>query len=94
MAYLSLVRPSLEYAASAWDPYLIKDITAIEKIQRRAAHWVTSNYNWKNGISITSTLADLKWPTLAQCRQIINVQTRGILPIYTSTHCLKNSTTL
>ena len=32
MAYLSLVRPSLEYAASAWDPYLIKDITAIEKI--------------------------------------------------------------
>ena len=43
MAYLSLVRPSLEYAASAWDPYLIKDITAIEKIQRRAARWVTSN---------------------------------------------------
>ena len=33
MAYLSLVRPSLEYAASAWDPYLIKDITAIEKFR-------------------------------------------------------------
>ena len=31
MAYLNLVRSSLEYAASAWDPYLIKDITAIEK---------------------------------------------------------------
>ena len=54
MAYLSLVRPSLEYTASAWDPYLIKDITAIEKIQRRAARWVTSNYDWRNGISITS----------------------------------------
>ena len=74
MVYLSLVRPSLKYAASAWDPYLIKDITAIEKIQRRAARWViiTSNYDWRNGISITSirALADLKWPTLAQCRQM------------------------
>ena len=70
MAYLSLVRPSLEYAASAWDPYLIKDITAIEKIQRRAVRWVTSNYDWRNDISITSTLADLKWLTLVQCRQM------------------------
>ena len=70
MAYLSLVRPSLKYAASAWDPYLIKDITAIEKIQRQAARWVTSNYDWRNGISITSTLAGLKWPTLAQHRQM------------------------
>ena len=70
MAYLSLVRPSLEYAASAWDPYLIKDITAIEKIQRRAARWVTSSYDWRNCISITSTLADFKWPTLAQRRQM------------------------
>ena len=68
--YFTVFRPSLEYAASAWDPYLIKDITAIEKIQRRAARWVTSNYDWRNGISITSTLADLKWPTLAQRRQM------------------------
>ena len=68
--YFMVFQPSLEYAASAWDPYLIKDITAIEKIQRRAVRWVTSNYDWRNGISITSTLADLKWPTLAQCRQM------------------------
>ena len=33
MAYLSLVQPSLEYASSAWDPYLIKDIKAIEKFR-------------------------------------------------------------
>ena len=54
----SLVQPSLEYASSAWDPYLIKDIMAIEKIQGHAAHWVTANYDWGNGISITSTLTD------------------------------------
>ena len=70
MAYCSLVRPTLEYASAAWDPYLVKDITAIESIQRRAARWVTSNFDWRNGTSITSTLADLQWPTLSQRRQI------------------------
>ena len=33
MAYLSLVQPSLEYAASAWDPYLIKDIAQLKKFR-------------------------------------------------------------
>ena len=70
MAYLSLVQPSLEYASSTWNPYLIKDIMAIEKIQRHAACWVTANYNWRNGISITSTLTDLGWPILSKRRQI------------------------
>ena len=35
--YKSLVRPILEYAALVWSPYLIKDITALEKGQRRAS---------------------------------------------------------
>ena len=73
MAYLSLVQPSLEYASSTWDPYLIKDIMAIEKIQRHAAHWVIANYDWRNSISITSTLTDLGWPTLSNRRQIFRL---------------------
>ena len=86
MAYLSLVRPSLEYAASAWDPFLIKDITAIEKIQRRAACWVTSNYDWRNGISITSTLADLKWPTLVFYQSIHQLIALRIPPHFNRTN--------
>ena len=35
--YKSLVRPILEYAAPVWSPYLIKDIAALEKVQRRAS---------------------------------------------------------
>ena len=35
--YKSLVRPILEYAAPVWSPYLIKDIVALEKVQRRAS---------------------------------------------------------
>ncbi len=36
-AYKSLVLSVLEYAASAWDPYLAKDEHQLEMVQRRAA---------------------------------------------------------
>ena len=34
-AYISLVRPHLEYAAAAWDPYLVCDCKQLKKVQRR-----------------------------------------------------------
>ena len=55
-AYLTLVRPILEYA-SPWDPHLIKDSDQIEKVQRTAARWVTSDYGWSS--SVTAMLAGL-----------------------------------
>ena len=33
--YLSLVRPILEYAVPVWCPYLVKDIRALESVQRK-----------------------------------------------------------
>ena len=32
----SLVRLVLEYTAPAWNPYLAKDVLALERVQRRA----------------------------------------------------------
>ena len=36
MLYLSTVRPHMEYASSVWDPYLKKNIDAIEHVQKFA----------------------------------------------------------
>jgi len=67
-AYLTIVRPTLEYAACVWDPhqeYLIYDI---EKIQHRAARWVLSDYSYYS--SVTDMLKRLKWPTLQERRHV------------------------
>ena len=44
LAYISIMRPLLEYGSAVWDPYLQKDIQSIEMVQRRAAHLVKSDY--------------------------------------------------
>jgi len=33
LAYLELVCPQVEYAPSAWSPWLLHDITKLEKLQ-------------------------------------------------------------
>lgn len=43
-AYMSLVRPFIEYASCAWDPHTEQLIAEVEKIQRRAARFVLSDY--------------------------------------------------
>ena len=45
-AYISLVRPILDYSLIVWDPYYtyIQDIAKIEQIQKQAARFITRNY--------------------------------------------------
>ena len=58
----TLVRPKLQYACSAWDPHHQKDKAALERIQRKAARFVTGNYD--RTTSVTEMLQDLQWDTL------------------------------
>jgi hypothetical protein len=43
--YKAIVRPHLEYASQAWNPYLKKDRTNLEKIQRRFTKMITCLHN-------------------------------------------------
>jgi hypothetical protein len=67
-AYNTFVRPSLEYASTVWDPHTQANINKVESIQRRAARFVTNNYDPR--ASVTTLLQDLNWPTLQHRRQL------------------------
>ena len=69
-AYLGLVRPLLEYASQAWDPYTDNLSNEIDKIQRRAARFVTSDYQNYDPGSVTTLLKDLGWMSLKNRREV------------------------
>ena len=66
MAYNTLVRPQLEYAAAVWDPHTKGKTSQVEKVQRRAARWVSCNY--VRLASVTDMTETLGWRSLAQRR--------------------------
>ena len=65
--YVSLVRPTLEYASSVWDPYQQNDIHRLEMVQRRAARYVTNRYHSTS--SVSSMIEQLEWTTLQERRK-------------------------
>ena len=66
-AYKALVRPSLEFASSAWDPYLKKHKKKLEAVQRRAARWTVNRHRQTS--SVGQMLDQLQWPTLEERRR-------------------------
>jgi len=88
-AYKAIVRPSLEYCSTVWDPHTQVQARTLEKVQRRAARWVTGRYH--NTSSVTDMLADLKWRELAQRRvdsrlYMMFKMTRGLVNIHFANH--------
>ena len=71
MLYKSLVRPILEYASPVWSPYLVKDILAIEKIQRRASRIALGQKPQE--MSYEERCKILKWSTLDQRREFLSL---------------------
>ena len=63
-----MVRPILEYGSSVWDPHTGKLQEELEKVQNRAARFVTRNYVYETG-SMTDILGQLKWESLKKRRK-------------------------
>ena len=103
-AYISMVRPSLEYCASGWNPNQKDLIQKIEMIQRRAARYVSNRF--RNTSSVTSMLDTLKWEPLESRRtkvqltllfkiinDLVDIRADGYLASSTGrtrqSHCMK-----
>ena len=66
-AYISLIRPALEYSCSVWHPHKKSNKDQIEKVQRGAARFVSNNFRRK--ASVSEMLHDLGWQSLDGRRQ-------------------------
>ncbi|KAJ4430057.1 hypothetical protein ANN_22265 [Periplaneta americana] len=64
IAYLTLMRPLMEYGTTCWDPYRIYQINSLERIQYRAAKFVKGKREDGN-----DTIKELKWETLENRRR-------------------------
>ena len=60
----SLIRPTTEYASTAWDPHTSRNINQLEAVQRRAARFVMGDY--KTTSSTSQMICHLRWDSLQQ----------------------------
>ena len=64
----NLSKRVLEYGSSVWDPPGVVLQQELERMQKRAARFVTGNYKYET-VSITGILGQLKWESLKKRRK-------------------------
>ena len=58
----------MDYGSLVWDPPGVVLQEELESVQKRAARFVTGNYNYETG-SMTGILGQLKWESLKKRRK-------------------------
>ena len=75
LAYTSLIRSHLAFASAssaAWELgsiYTVRNTNCLDKVQRRAARFVKSDYRHTRPTSVSHLVSDLGWQPLTQCRK-------------------------
>ena len=68
-AYISLVRSTMEYASTIWDPCSQGDIDKLERVQRKAARFAKKDYKSRTPGCVTNMLKDLDLSPLSDRRR-------------------------
>ncbi len=71
LAYLFLLRSQLECTCVAYDPYKTKDISNLEKVQRKPIWFIKQDYSKYN--SVTRMTHELNWKNLEDRRKDIKL---------------------
>ena len=84
----------MKNASTSWDPHYKKDISTLERVQRKAAHFCLQNFN--KTASVTDMLSDLKWDTLALRRKknrltVMYKLSHNLVDITTEEYLIPNS---
>ena len=73
VAYISLVRSTMEYGATIWNPYMKGDIDKLERIQNRGLRFIKKNYRSRETGSITNMRRQLEMETLEERRHSLRL---------------------
>ena len=73
LLYLTCIRPNLVYAAELWDPFLAKDISRLEQVQKFAAKICCRSWSGERS-HYNNMLESLSIPTLEKRRKELKLR--------------------
>ena len=96
LAYLAMVRSTLEYGCLIWDSYTSKDIDELESIQKRITRFIKQDYKSRESGCVTNMLKDLELKPLQERRKHIRLTmfykaVEGLVPAIASEDYLKET---
>ena len=69
-----IVRPHLEYASTSWNPYTKRNIYKLESVQRRAARFVLSFYDYNSTADLSGKIQkSLQWFSFQHRRAVADL---------------------
>ena len=95
-AYSTLVKPVLEYASVVWDSKNQTNASRLERVQKQAARFCTSEYSSREEGTMTKILSQLDWKSLELRRKMQRITmlykiTNQLVDIKADDHLKRNT---